>query len=38
MNERYIKIQNDFVRKQKDDTELIQLMHNWAARKTQLDK
>lgn len=38
MNDRYLKIQNDFTRKQSEDSQFLEMMHSWAARKAQLDK
>ena len=38
MNERYLKVQNDFVRKQAEEQGFINAMHEWGARKSSIEK
>ncbi len=38
MNDLYLKIQNDYVRKNNEDKQLVELMESWAAKKNQMDK
>lgn len=38
MNDRYLKIYSDHLRKQTEDAQMVELMDSWAARKSQLDK
>lgn len=38
MDERYLKVQSDLVRKQHEDSQIIELMHDWAAKKSKINK
>lgn len=38
MDDRYLKVQSDLVRKQHEDRQMIELMHDWAAKKSKINK
>lgn len=38
MNDRYLKIQHDFIKQQSEDGGFVRLMHEWGARKSQIEK